>query len=190
MFFYARQFHSDISRWNTSSVQSMMSMFPQAYNFNADLSAWDTHRVTDMAYMFQNAKAFNSDISSWDVSSVTSMNNILEGAESFHQNLCRWGTESSNLVTASDAFRDSACTNPSSPDLRRSIPGPFCEDCGKPIWTSTTALIVLVLGVSILLTATLLLWRIRRNKARTKSYAVVPDHSDNDLEMTVLNYLL
>ncbi len=35
------EFSEDLSRWNTSKVTSMNSMFRRA-NFNADLSQWDT----------------------------------------------------------------------------------------------------------------------------------------------------
>lgn len=64
MFGYAgyniTSFELDLSRWVTSSVTDMGSMFNSA-GFNAttwsigDISNWDTSKVTDMSVMFQHA---------------------------------------------------------------------------------------------------------------------------------------
>ena len=47
-----QSFNDDISRWDTSNVTSMRSMFRAAHSFNGDLSRWDTSLVTSMSYMF------------------------------------------------------------------------------------------------------------------------------------------
>ena len=43
-------------------------MFYEARAFNADISRWDVSSVIDMRHMFQNAYAFNRDISRWTTS--------------------------------------------------------------------------------------------------------------------------
>ena len=55
-----------------------------ASNFNADISKWDTSKVTDMSSMFEGASAFNADISKWDTSKVTKMYSMF-GASAFNQ---------------------------------------------------------------------------------------------------------
>lgn len=49
----------------------MSHMFEGAVRFNADISRLDTSSVETMAAMFEDAESFNQDISDWDVSGVS-----------------------------------------------------------------------------------------------------------------------
>ena len=53
------QFNADISRWDTSKVTSMESMFEGAAKFNQDISSWNTAKVTTMKNMFNGASVFD-----------------------------------------------------------------------------------------------------------------------------------
>ena len=47
-------FNGDISKWNVSNVENMISMFAHS-NFtgeNGDISNWDVSNVEDMRFMF------------------------------------------------------------------------------------------------------------------------------------------
>ena len=50
----------NISKWDTSNVEDMSSMFHGAQKFNADLSNWNVAKVTNMSSMFYGASNFNS----------------------------------------------------------------------------------------------------------------------------------
>ena len=69
----ASSFNQDISKWDTSNVNTMLNMFYGASAFNQDISQWKTSKVTGMAGTFRNASSFNQDISQWDTSAVTDM---------------------------------------------------------------------------------------------------------------------
>ncbi len=71
LFEWKRNFNDDISKWDVSSVTNMSVMFFRT-PFSGDISGWDVSSVTDMWCMFQQTP-FNGDISGWDVSSVTNM---------------------------------------------------------------------------------------------------------------------
>ncbi|AUP78547.1 BspA family leucine-rich repeat surface protein [Flavivirga eckloniae] len=102
MFFGAKNFNQDISRWNVSNVTDMSSMFSGAINFNQDLSTWDVSRVTTMVSMFKNATNFNQDLSKWDVSNVTGMGNMFRNAMNFKQDLSKWDV--SKVTDMEDMF--------------------------------------------------------------------------------------
>jgi surface protein len=73
-------FNIDISKWDTSNVTTMDSMFYNASGFNKDIGNWDTSNVTTMAYMFIGASAFNQDIRIWTVSATTTLSYMFYGA--------------------------------------------------------------------------------------------------------------
>ena len=52
VFYGARSFNGDLSKWDTSSVTDMEGMFYYASIFNGDLSKWNTSSVVDMKQMF------------------------------------------------------------------------------------------------------------------------------------------
>jgi surface protein len=83
-------FNGDISRWNTSNVTKMYSMFSGTTAFNQPIGNWDVSNVTDMAHMFWDAKAFNNNVYDWDVSSVTDMSGMFAGTRRFNQPIDRW----------------------------------------------------------------------------------------------------
>jgi surface protein len=123
---YISQYQLDISKWDTSEVTDMTSMFNEAKNipdisgwevssveymnrmfygnndFNQDISGWDTSSVTEMKGMFQNAENFNQDIGGWDTSWVTDMNEMFHNAQSFNQDIGGWDT--SKVTDMSNMF--------------------------------------------------------------------------------------
>lgn len=48
-----------ISKWDTSKITDMSSLFYDRVMFNDDLSQWDVSQVTTMKSMFQRIWAFN-----------------------------------------------------------------------------------------------------------------------------------
>ena len=105
MFYSARNFNQDISKWDVSSVINMRTMFYDAQSFNQDLSGWDVSSVTNMSYMFFRAKSFNQDLSKWDVSSVMDMRYMFFRANSYDQNLSNWNI--SSVLNMKSMFKDS-----------------------------------------------------------------------------------
>jgi len=96
MFYVAKAFNGDLSKWDTSSVTDMNNMFYLAEAFNGNgLSIWVTYLVQDMSRMFDSAYAFNADISQWDVSDCTDFYYFLFDATSFDNNLCDAGASPS-----------------------------------------------------------------------------------------------
>ena len=66
----------------------MSEMFYGARSFNVDVSKWNVSRVNDVHGMFLRASSFNIDVSKWDVSRVAMMDEMFRGARSFNQKLC------------------------------------------------------------------------------------------------------
>ena len=118
-FYNQTDFRGDLSKWDTSRVKSMESMFYDAASFigdgisNWDVShvslwriwiacfislwrltnlswSWDTSKVTDMYAMFESVASFNQDITNWDVSQVTSMERMFYECSSFDQDVSAW----------------------------------------------------------------------------------------------------
>ena len=102
MFQSARNFNSDISRWNTSKVINMNNMFTNASKFNQPIGNWDTTNVTYMDGMFNGATAFNQPIGSWITSSVTNMSGMFFSATAFNQDIGSWIT--TNVTNMSAMF--------------------------------------------------------------------------------------
>ena len=50
-----------------SKVGSMQYMFYYARQFNSDISGWDVSNVQGTGYMFSYAEAFSQDITGWSV---------------------------------------------------------------------------------------------------------------------------
>ena len=93
-----------IGAWDTSSVRNMKAMFFCCGEFDEDIGAWDTSKVTNMKAMFDNAIVFNQDISSWNVSSVTNMTWMFVSCKRFNQNLWYWDTSSVRIVPPNNFF--------------------------------------------------------------------------------------
>ena len=85
------KFNGDISKWDTSQVTSMISLFWNASDFNQDIGNWDTSRVEHMDWMF-GSTAFNQDISGWSTARVTSMWGMFYYDSAFNQDIGSWDT--------------------------------------------------------------------------------------------------
>ena len=83
-------FNGDISKWNTSNVKSMESMFDNSL-FKGDISKWDVHNVENMWAMFSDS-IFNSDISKWNVRKVKNMSFMFHKAK-FNQDISKWDVQ-------------------------------------------------------------------------------------------------
>jgi len=82
----------NVSKWNTSNVTNMTSVFHTASSFNQPLNSWNTSNVTAINSMFYEAVAFNQPLNNWNTSKVTTLNNSFRGASSFNQPLSSWNT--------------------------------------------------------------------------------------------------
>jgi surface protein len=101
---FFKTFNEDISRWDTSNVTNMNSVFQGATSFNQNISIWDTTKVMDMSYMFSGATSFNQNISLWNTSNVIYMDYMFEAASSFNQDISKWDV--SNVVSMGSMFAE------------------------------------------------------------------------------------
>jgi surface protein len=109
IFTHNYSFNKNISRWDTSNVETMSSMFNNATVFNQDISKWNTANVTNMIAMFPNARKFNQDIGSWVTSKVTNMYVMFQEAIVFNQNIGNWNT--ANVTNMNMTFRNAWAFN-------------------------------------------------------------------------------
>lgn len=86
----AAKTYGNISKWDTSRVTDMSSLFNGATTFNEDISQWDVSKVTTMRAMFAAAESFNQNIGDWDTSHVTTMEGMFAMANVFNQDLSKW----------------------------------------------------------------------------------------------------
>ena len=104
MFYDAASFLGDgISNWDVSHVTNMDSMFYKSLAFNQPIGSWDTSKVTDMYAMFESVASFNQDITNWDVSQVTSMERMFYECSSFDQDVSAW-TGVASTTAQTDMF--------------------------------------------------------------------------------------
>lgn len=94
MFYETESFTGDLSKWNVSKVTNMREIFYHVWEFDSDLSNWDTSSVTTMRGMFYENPKFNSDLSNWDTSKVTNFKEMFYGSTSFDQDLSKWDLSS------------------------------------------------------------------------------------------------
>lgn len=112
MFRFAKSLKTvDLSKWDTSKVTSMRTMFSgNASNLMAletlDVSNWDTSSVTDMAGMFQRCPNLQIlEVGSWDTGNVTSLQNTFKGCSKL-TNLDVGNWDTSNVTNMSATFSD------------------------------------------------------------------------------------
>ncbi|KAH8053581.1 hypothetical protein JL722_9426 [Aureococcus anophagefferens] len=98
--------YGPISRWDTSRVTDMATLFQETASFDEPIGGWDTSKVTDMSFTFDAAAAFDQDIGAWDVSSVTDMYETFDGATIFNQDIGGWDT--SKLTDMGFTFGETA----------------------------------------------------------------------------------
>ncbi|MCK8461939.1 BspA family leucine-rich repeat surface protein, partial [Mycoplasma capricolum subsp. capricolum] len=106
MFSDAKKFNQDLSKWDTSNLETLRAMFQYTEKFNQDISMWDTSNVRIMEYVFTAAKEFDQDLSNWDVSNVTSTLNMFSRTEKFNNGgkPLLWGKKTSKLENANEMF--------------------------------------------------------------------------------------
>ena len=83
-------FNGDLSKWDVSSVTSMIRMFNRANAFNGDLSRWDVSKVQSFSGMFKHTDRFNGDISNWNMQSAKSVDEMFMMALRFNQDISKW----------------------------------------------------------------------------------------------------
>lgn len=85
----------DLSKWDTSNVTNMVSMFSMAKTSSLDLSSWNTSNVTDMQSMFMESTIRSINLSNLDVSSVENMSGMFNCAYGLEElDLSGWKTNS------------------------------------------------------------------------------------------------
>ena len=62
----------------------MKNLFYKKTTFNGNISKWNTSNVINMISMFANAKHFNQPIENWDVSNIINMRSVFYKATSFN----------------------------------------------------------------------------------------------------------
>ena len=99
----------DVSKWKTTNVTSIASMFQSCSSLQkiTGLENWDTGKVTNMNGVFQSCESLQElNIGNWDVSKVTTMENMLYGLPLTTLDLNNWNTSSvtsmENLFFACD----------------------------------------------------------------------------------------
>ena len=70
----------NITKWNTSNITSMKSLFFGCSAFNQRITPWDVAHVTNIDNMFASCSTFNQDLRMWSFPADTSRNNYDNGA--------------------------------------------------------------------------------------------------------------
>lgn len=60
------EFCGDVSKWDTSNVETMEYMFARNRVFNGDLNGWDVSKVKSFEGMFFDTR-YNNNLNNWDV---------------------------------------------------------------------------------------------------------------------------
>ena len=88
MFYDARAFKQDVSKWIVSKVTKFIYLFAGTRLFNSDISEWNTLLASSMYGMFSNSKAFNIDITKWNIPEDTELTRMFAAATGFDRTLC------------------------------------------------------------------------------------------------------
>ena len=94
MFGAAEKFDGNLSTWITTEITSLKSTFSGAKAFSGKgLDTWLTSKVTDFYQTFANTKKCTADLSNWDLSKATITNRMFEYSD-FNGDLSKWNTKS------------------------------------------------------------------------------------------------
>ncbi|WP_434335445.1 BspA family leucine-rich repeat surface protein [Mycoplasma capricolum subsp. capricolum] len=106
MFNEAKEFNQDLSKWDTSNLESIDEMFKWAHKFNQNLSKWDVSNVRIFDYAFYGTKAFDQDLSDWDVSNGQSMKRMFARSEKYNNGgkALTWNEKTKNVKDMSTMF--------------------------------------------------------------------------------------
>jgi hypothetical protein len=105
-------------------------MFYDASSFDGSLASWKTNSLKKTSFMFTRATSFTGKgVENWHVSNLEDMFAMFNGASAFQRNLCAWGLDLPEDVLVDNAFAESGCDLPITPDIRANPPGPFCFIC-------------------------------------------------------------
>ncbi|WP_010179251.1 BspA family leucine-rich repeat surface protein [Aquimarina agarilytica] len=108
MFFSCKEFNSDISKWDVSTIKDFSDMFLKTEKFNSPLNDWDVSSAIFMERMFFSSDIFNQPLNDWDVSNVTNMASMFKatigfsGPSEFNQPLDKWDV--SNVTNMRSMF--------------------------------------------------------------------------------------
>lgn len=93
----------DLSKWDTSNVTYMSTMFDSSKFTDLNLSGWNTSKVTEMKDMFSSTKNLKKlDLSTWNVSNVTNMQNMFKYSSIKELNLSNW--DMSKVINTTNMF--------------------------------------------------------------------------------------
>lgn len=109
MFLNNTTFNQPIGIWDVSNVTTMLDTFRNAYSFNQPIGDWNVGKVTSMHQTFMGAYSFNQPIGNWDVSNVTSMPGMFNGASAFNQPIGTWNV--GKVTNMGDSFRNASSFN-------------------------------------------------------------------------------
>ncbi|WP_434342821.1 BspA family leucine-rich repeat surface protein [Mycoplasma capricolum] len=106
MFNNAKEFDQDLSKWDTSNLDSINAMFKGAHKFNQNLSNWNVSNVRIFDYAFYGTKTFDQNLSDWDVSSGESMNRMFARSEKYNNGgkALTWNEKTKNVKDMSTMF--------------------------------------------------------------------------------------
>ncbi|EIN14850.1 Hypothetical protein, predicted lipoprotein, DUF285 family [Mycoplasmopsis agalactiae 14628] len=102
---------TNLDKWDTTNIVSLLSTFDNAKNFNQSLKDWNTLNVKNMTSVFTEAKKFNSSLENWKTDNVITMEDMFAGAESFNQDISKWNTK--NVTDMSKMFWGATAFNSS-----------------------------------------------------------------------------
>ncbi|WP_434334618.1 BspA family leucine-rich repeat surface protein [Mycoplasma capricolum subsp. capricolum] len=106
MFNEAKEFNQDLSKWDTSNLESIDGMFKGAHKFNQNLSKWDVSNVRIFDYAFYGTKTFDQNLSDWDVSNGVSMKRMFARSEKYNNGgkALTWNEKTKNVKDMSTMF--------------------------------------------------------------------------------------
>jgi surface protein len=110
MFSGAGLFNGDLSRWNLAKVRDTSFMFNHSYSFEGlGLSSWNVSSVENMEHMFFYAHAFIGDVSTWEVSRVKILDGMFDSVYQFDCDISNWDV--SSTVDMDHMFANAASFN-------------------------------------------------------------------------------